>query len=238
MLKKVGYQNGTSRNYNYDDADRVTNTTNTLGGSNQSESFDYGYDADSNRISEIKKANGQTFRTIGYDYDKLDRLTKADYTSNVQEPPTPPLGSQVSVAEITNKNTYGYDAVGNRINETNKVQTKTITISNTVNGVSRQEQTTTTPEATTTATFNERNELTQLNEPNAVSTFDYDLNGNLSQISKNSTIISKYEYDIRNQLTKAKDGLNNELARFDYDFERKRISKSSGNLTTNYTVMV
>ena len=234
LLKKVGYQNGTTRNYNYDDADRVANITNTLGGS-QSESFDYGYDADSNRISEIKKANGQAFRTIAYDYDKLDRLTKADYTANVPEPPTPPLGSSVSYTETTNQNRYGYDAVGNRTGEINSTKSKTVTISNTVNGVSRQEQTQTSPEQTTTATFNERNELTQLNEPNAVSTFDYDLNGNLKQISKNSSIINKYEYDIRNQLTKAKDGLNNELARFDYDFERKRISKSSGNLTTNYT---
>lgn len=237
LLQKVSYQNSTSRNYVYDDADRVTRITNNFGAS-QSESYDYGYDANSNRTSEIRKENNIAKRTASYDYDKLNRLTKADYTANAQEPPLPPLGSQVSYNELTDQNTYGYDAVGNRINETNKTQTRTVTISNTVNGVSRQEQTTTSPEAATTATFNDLNELTQLNEPNGISNFTYDLNGNLKEISKTvsgqTNIISKYDYDIRNQLTKAKDGSDVEIAKFDYDFERKRTAKTSNNLTTNY----
>lgn len=73
-----------------------------------------------------------------------------------------------------------------------------------------------------------------MNEPNGISNFTYDLNGNLKEIRKNNTIISKYDYDIRNQLTKAKDGLDNEIARFDYDFERKRTVKTNANNTTNY----
>lgn len=119
-------------------------------------------------------------------------------------------------------------AVGNRINETNKTQSKTITLTTDANGVTaRSEQVSTSPEQATTATFNALNELTQLNEPNGISNFTYDLNGNLKEIRKNSTIISKYEHDITNQLTKAKDGLDNELARFDYDFERKRTVKTN-----------
>jgi RHS repeat-associated protein len=162
-------------------------------------------------------------------------LKNADYTANVPEPPTPPLGSSTSYQELTGQNTYGYDAVGNRINETTATRTTTVTVANTTGGVSHQEQVASTPTLTTTATFNELNELTTLNEPTGISNFSYDNNGNLSQISKNDSIISKYEYDVRNQLTSAKDGANNELARFDYDFERKRIGKTSGNVTTNYT---
>ena len=65
LLKKVAYQNSTSRNYVYDNADRVTNITNNLGG-NQSESYDYGYDANSNRETEIRKENGIAKRTAAY----------------------------------------------------------------------------------------------------------------------------------------------------------------------------
>jgi RHS repeat-associated protein len=65
--------------------------------------------------------------------------------------------------------------------------------------------------------------------------FDYDNNGNLVETKLNNSIVAKYEYDIRNQLTKASDGNNNTLASFDYDFERKRTSKVSANVTTNYT---
>jgi RHS repeat-associated protein len=233
LLKKVAYQNNTNRNYIYDNADRVTNITNNLGG-NQNESYDYAYDNNSNRESEVHKENGVARRTASYQYDGLDRLKNVDYTFNVQMP-NPPLGQTAQYIENSEQNTYGYDAVGNRINETNRTQSKTITLRTDANGTSRSEQVSQTPELATTATFNELNELTQLNEPNGISTFSYDTNGNLSQISKNDSVISRYDYDVRNQLTSAKDGANNELARFDYDFERKRISKTSANVTTNYT---
>jgi RHS repeat-associated protein len=233
LQQKVTYQNSTTRNYAYDNANRVTNITNSFG-AGQSESFDYGYDANSNRSSEIRKSNGQAFRTIAYTYDKVDRLTDADYTGNVQTP-NPPNNAQAVYVENTNFNHYAYDAVGNRTSERNKSQSKTITLTTDNNGATtRTEQVSTSPETTTTATFDSLNQLTQLNEPNAVSNFSYDNNGNLSQVSKNASIISKYEYDIRNQLTKAKDGNNNELAKFDYDFERKRISKQGANGYESY----
>jgi RHS repeat-associated protein len=164
----------------------------------------------------------------------LDRLKNVDYTFNVAMP-NPPLGQSAIYTENSEQNTYDYDAVGNRINETRRTQIRTVTLRTDANGTSPSEQVSGSPVLATTATFNELNELTTLNEPNGISNFSYDNNGNLSQISKNDSVISKYEYDVRNQLTSAKDGANNELARFDYDFERKRISKTSANVTTNYT---
>lgn len=233
LLKKVAYQNQTSRNYIYDDADRVTNITNNFG-NNQNESYDYGYDANSNRISEVRKENDTARRTSVYDYDALDRLTKADYTANA-DIQNPPAGQQAVYVENTALNTYGYDAVGNRTNESYTAQSKTITLTTDTNGqTTRGEETTTAPQQTTTATFDALNQLTQLNEAGQTSTFTYDLNGNLSEIKKNSVPVNKYEYDVRNQLTRALDGSNNELARFDYDFERKRLSKTTGSGTTNY----
>ena len=233
LLQKVTYANAAVRNYNYDNADRVTNINNSYG-AGQSESYDYAYDANSNRTNEVRKENGIAKRTSVYDYDAFDRLTKADYTANV-ETQNPPVGQNAVYVENTNLNSYGYDAVGNRINETSRAQSKTITLTTDTNGqTTRNEETITSPEQVTTATFDALNQLTQLNEPSGISNFTYDLNGNLSQVSKNSTVISNYEYDVRNQLTSAKDGSNNELARFDYDFERKRLSKTNSSGTTNY----
>ena len=127
LQQKVTYQNTTSRNYAYDNANRVTKITNSFANSG-SESFDYGYDANSNRQSEVRKTNGQAFRTIAYTYDKVDRLTDADYTTNVQTPPNPPVNQMATVVENTNLNKYGYDAVGNRTSEKKKTKSKTITL--------------------------------------------------------------------------------------------------------------
>ena len=232
LLQKVDYSANKKREFTYDNADRISNITNTIG--TNSESFDYGYDANSNRNSEVRKANGQAFRTIAYDYDKLDRLTKADYTATVATP-NPPNNSQAVYVENTSLNNYGYDAVGNRLNETKQNSSKTITLITDNNGqTTRSEQISTSPLATTTATYDALNQLTQLNEPSGISNFGYDLNGNLLQVSKNAAIISKYEYDVRNQLTKALDGFNNELARFDYDFERNRLSKTGASGYQSY----
>jgi YD repeat-containing protein len=172
LLKKVAYQNSTNRNYVYDNADRVTSITNTLGG-NQSESYDYGYDANSNRESEVRRENGIAKRTAAYQYDGLDRLKNVDYTFNVAQP-NPPLGQTAQYIENSEQNTYGYDAVGNRINETNRTQSKTITLRTDASGTSRSEQVSQSPESATTATFNELNGLITLNEPNGISNFTYD----------------------------------------------------------------
>ena len=98
LLSKVSYAANSKREYAYDDADRVSQITNTTGAN--TESFAYGYDASSNRVSETKQANGQATKTLNYGYDKLDRLTQVKTTS--------PTVSQID---------YTYDAVGNRKSE-------------------------------------------------------------------------------------------------------------------------
>src|SRR5262249_40852580 len=54
---------------------------NTIG-VNDKEEFTYGYDANSNRISETKKRNNTLLRQASYAYDELDRLTNADYSDS------------------------------------------------------------------------------------------------------------------------------------------------------------
>jgi YD repeat-containing protein len=56
LLQSVNYAAGQTRNYAYDNADRVQTITNTVG--SKSEQYSYGYDAHSNRINETLKVDG------------------------------------------------------------------------------------------------------------------------------------------------------------------------------------
>jgi RHS repeat-associated protein len=197
LLDKVTYQNSTSRNYVYDSADRVSSITNSFG-NDQSETFGYGYDANSNRITETKQATNQTTKNIRYQYDSLDRLSQVKTTT--------PTTSQID---------YTYDAVGNRRTE--------IGVDQYGNNVNR------------TASYDDLNQLKTLANGNVTESFNYDDNGNLVETKLNNSSVTKFEYDIRNQLSKYTGVGNGINVTFDYDFERKRTSKTSASSTTNYT---
>jgi YD repeat-containing protein len=104
LLQKVSYSANSKREYGYDNADRVSNITNTIG--SNSKSYDYGYDANSNRNAETKKTDNQVSRNLEYQYDEVDRLKQVKtITPNGQN------------AAVTNQLDYTYDAVGNRKTE-------------------------------------------------------------------------------------------------------------------------
>lgn len=56
--------------------------------------------------------------------------------------------------------------------------------------------------------------------------YAYDDNGNLTEARQAGQVTARYEYDNRDQLRRALNNLNQEVARYDYDFERRRLSKS------------
>jgi RHS repeat-associated protein len=109
--------------------------------------------------------------------------------------------------------TYGYDAVGNRLSETG-VGIDAATI----NRVYR---------------YDDLNRLTEITgDREGTLTFNYDANGNLRTQTHGSTA-TRYEYDLRDQLRRVMQGTS-EIASFDYDFDRRRISKSSFGIALNY----
>ncbi|HJQ33118.1 MAG TPA: Ig-like domain-containing protein [Pyrinomonadaceae bacterium] len=106
-LKHVGYGGGLQRDYTYDDADRVSRITNTVsydGTTSHRDEFAYTYDANSNVESETRTFDNAPTRTANYRYDKLDRLTQAQYLT----PGGPAEGNTL---------TWGYDPAGNRESE-------------------------------------------------------------------------------------------------------------------------
>jgi len=64
--------------------------------------------------------------------------------------------------------------------------------------------------------------------------YSYDRNGNLTSTSQNNQVTARYEYDGRDQLRRILTGANQEVARYDYDCERRRLGKTAGSVSLNY----
>ncbi len=237
LLKQVSYPSGMRRDYTYDGADRLTTVTNHIN-TTESEEFAYTYDANANRATETRNVNGRINRSITYDYDLLDRLTSANYTTVGQRPANPAAGQSASYTEGTRLNGFDYDAVGNRTTSTVRDRTTTITLTTDSNGVtSESRQIADGTLVTTTGQFNDLNRLTQLSSDAAGSvptTYGYDRNGNLTSTSQNNQITTSYEYDCRDQLRRVLNGSNQEVAAYDYNFDRQRIRKTIGGVPLTY----
>ena len=239
LLKTVDYGAGLKREYTYDNADRLTQVTNTVGTSGvQTQQFVYGYDPNSNRTSETRKVDGHTTRANTYSYDLLDRLTSAGYTTPGQRPANPPAGQSVSYTEAQRSNEFDYDEVGNRNIAKTRDNTTTITLTTDDNGVtSETRQTVNGPLVTATSTFNDLNRLTELSSDasgSVLTTYGYDNNGNLTSTTQNSQVTSQFEYDCRDQLRRVRNGGGQEIAAYDYDFERHRLAKTVGASSLKY----
>jgi len=236
LLKQIAYPAGMRRDYTYDAADRLTNVNNHISAT-ESDEFSYTYDANANRTTETRRQNGQINRSITYDYDLLDRLIAANYTSPGQRPANPAAGQSASYTESNRSTDFGFDKVGNRT--TSKVQDRvtTVTLTTDANGVTTESrQNADQPLVTTTAQFNELNRLVQLSSDAAGSvatTYDYDRNGNLTSASQNQ-VTASYEYDCRDQLRKVLNGAGQELSAYDYNFDRQRIGKTAGGVFQSY----
>lgn len=237
LLKQVAYPAGMRRDYNYDAADRLTNVSNHISDT-ESEEFSYTYDANANRATETRRQNGNTIRSITYGYDLLNRLTSANYASQGQRPANPPPGQSASYTESTRSTSFGFDGVGNRTSSTAQDHTTTITLTTDNNGATTESrQTVEGQPLNTTAVFDQLNRLTDLssNAPGSVpTTYSYDRNGNLTSAKQDTQVISSFEYDCRDQLRKVLNGANQELATYDYGFDRQRIAKTVGGVSLTY----
>jgi RHS repeat-associated protein len=232
LLQSVDYGSGQKREYAYDNADRLTQITNTVGTGSaiKTQQFVYGYDQNSNRTNETRKQNNQIIRSVTYDYDLLDRLTSASYTTPGQRPENPPAGQSANYTETARSTSFGYDEVGNRTQSSSQDHTTTITLSTDSNGATTESrQTVHGPLQATTAVFDHLNRLMSLStsgDPAASATYGYDSNGNLTSTTQGSQQTT-YEYDCRDQLRRVLSG-GQEIASYDYDFERHRLSKKVG----------
>jgi RHS repeat-associated protein len=128
--------------------------------------------------------------------------------------------------------------VGNRKTVTVEDNTATITLATDNNGVTTESRQTSNGNLiTTTAQFDDLNRLTRLSSDlsgSVATDYSYDRNGNLTSTSQNNQVVTSYQYDGRDQLRRVLSGANQELARYDYDCERRRLGKTVGGLSLNY----
>jgi RHS repeat-associated protein len=175
LLKDATFPNGTKRSYAYDDADRVTSIVTTLGAA-QVASVVYTYDANGNRLSEVK-TNGGASETTSYTYDDLDRLDSVTYA---------PDASHANGRKVT----YGYDAAGNR---TSEIVTDPVTqaVLESKTGVFDA--------------ANRLTQLTDNLDANQTTTLAWDANGNLRSEAK-AGVTTNYRYDLRDTLGEVERG--------------------------------
>jgi RHS repeat-associated protein len=111
---------------------------------------------------------------------------------------------------------YEYDAVGNRTRE-NGTDLAGVSIDRSYG-------------------YDANNRLTAINgqvgDPLGPLSFVYDANGNLKSLSQGGST-NNYDYDVGNQLRRIT-RLTSEVASFDYDIERRRISKTSSGIPQMY----
>jgi RHS repeat-associated protein len=192
LLHTVTYPNGVVATHEYDKADRLLTLTNAKDATAVS-SYAYTYDPNGNRLTQIEVNGGQT-ETAGYGYDGLDRLASVTYPVDVAYP----QGRVV---------TYGYDAVGNRVRETEKDSAEALL-------------------ADKQGVFDAANRLTELQDlvtPAQSTIFTWDANGN--QLTKTTAgVTTENRYDLRDKLVEVVQDAST-LGRFQYDAQGRRNLK-------------
>ena len=203
LLKTVSYPNGVVASHSYDKADRLLGIVNSkdavalssyqYSGIHPTSGLPVSYDANGNRLIQVE-TNGGLTETTTYTYDELDRLATVSYPSDSAYP----NGRVVS---------YGYDAVGNRIRETEKDRADALL-------------------ADKQGIFDNANRLTELTDlvaPANTTTFTWDKNGN--QLTKTTAGVStENRYDLRDKLIEVVQGTST-LGRFQYDPQGRRSLK-------------
>ncbi len=203
-LDTVTYPNGTETLYTYDDADRMLTVTNQQqGGASLISSYQYTYDANGNRTSQIETQNGFTIdqlETTDYTFDTADRL------------------KTIAISRLDgyqHVSSYDYDANYNRTHET---------IIETIGGIDSILK-------NRTLHYNDLNWLTHIEEDDNSDRIDYiyDNNGNtLSKTTNTAGVIEEiyFEYNSQNQLTetiRGPPGSATSLGQYDYNYDGMRV---------------
>ena len=82
--------------------------------------------------------------------------------------------------------------------------------------------------------YDDLNRLTEITgDPASAATFAHDPNGNL-RTKTQAGVTTTFDYDARDQLRRVAGPSNDEIAGFDYDFQRRRLTKTSGGIPLNY----
>ena len=189
---------GNKINYAYDAAGNTIKITD-----NDGNSINYSYDKYGNKTREdIKDASGTLQKTLGYQYDPLNRQTRiinpdTTYTENGYDS----RGNRVSVKNPSGNTTgYEYDAI-NRLTKVN--QPGNITTAYTYDRRNNLLSVTDADGNTTTYAYDDKGRVYQVISPDTgTTTYQYDPVGNMTSKTDAKGITISYTYDAANRLTR------------------------------------
>lgn len=147
--------------------------------------------------------------------DAEARLLWSSQSQNKQVVPQSHLNVPPTAIVARSEVAYTYDAVGNRLSASGTD----------INGASVNQ----------TYKYDDLNRLTSLTGGSGGDlAYTYDYNGNMLEAKQAGQVMTRYEYDARDQLRRVVNGANQEVGRYDYDAERRRLAKTFGGVERQY----
>jgi RHS repeat-associated protein len=217
---------GNLTSYSYDDAYRVRTAIDPEG---RSRTINYPQDDDVVRTTTFTEKDGGEWQYT-YDPQTGDLLEKTDVAGNVTSYTYDANHNMTSKAEPGDKITsYGYDSSGNMTSVTD-VEGKTTEY--TYNEFGQVLTISEDDGSVTSYSYDERGNLTGIESPAGISSFEYDESGQLIRTIAPGAVTTVFGYDAQGNLT-AVTGPDNQTTHYRYDDAGNRIQiiDAEGNVT-------
>lgn len=215
--------NGKTTSYNYDDLNRLISTTDAISAVTQ-----FGYNTGF-QMTKVKDAVDQEYI---FTYDPLGRVLSQSRAGKTMRFQYDAAGNRTKRTDYLGRETnYTYDDL-NRLSTILHGTTLDSTYS--YDDLSRLE-TATNGAGTVSFTYDDRGRLaSETDVYGRVLEYEYDENGNRTQLKLDTAVHSEYGYDAANRLTTLTDDASQDIT-FGYDIADRLISKSLPNgITTTY----
>jgi len=217
LKQRVINPNGTASTYLYDAADRMTDISH-VGPTGTISSYEYFYDASSNRERQVEQNAGR-METTEYTYDFVNRLKTVTYPDRSVRYEYDQAGNriqEVTTGAEASDETFHYDAINRLERITDNLGDEDVVYSYDANGNTTSK---TKGGITTTFHYDIRDQLGEVRQAsNILGRYGYDYNGRrILKIGDDGR--RQYTYDQLSVITEA-DQVNSTVSKYDYGMDQ------------------